>query len=261
MGGNLSQPTSSSHDDDEQYYDDPAEPTRIVRAMLFHLGLPTELVLDIMDLADYHPRIGDGNGPLDPPFALPANKFDPSDYCSACAILQSPPIPGSREDENWRMLRVAWTIEGRDQGWGGDHPGTFDGAWSWYEACILRPTGHSLDEASRLDAALDLHEWLHEHPLHRTTEDVQKALRDDRVGWELVPNSSGCVTWRVQNNRWLPGKTLDPGVVDAEGHGGGGGFVDALRPGDVVVLWMRAMFPGWANHLKEADVEIVYDVR
>ena len=104
----------------QEHYDDPAEPTRRVRALLVHLGLPAELVLEIMDLADYYPRV---STTLREAIALRANAYKSSDNCSAFMYLSGPEVPGPREGEQWRVRSVVWTIDGRDQGWGGDHPG------------------------------------------------------------------------------------------------------------------------------------------
>ena len=65
----------------------------------------------------------------------------------------------------------------------------------------------------------------------------------------------------ASESKWRRGQPLDAEFASVLGCGDGAGFVDALRPGDVVGLWMRAMYPGWTNTIKEAAVEIVYDVR
>ena len=292
MGGGQSLLSSvlqlnDSFEEEPEHYSDPAEPARLVRVLLSRLGLPAELVLDIMDLADYHPRVSAAH---DEPAVLAANRYRHDDHCSALLYLATPPISYPREGESWRVLRVTWMIEGCDQGWGGQRPGerrsacilirsirdihgnavshalvgTFDGAHSWYETSILRPSGP-------FAAPEDLRDFLVNHALCRTPDDIDESLK--QLSWQLVPNPSGGHTWRVQSNRvarreftqytieWLPGCALDAEMVNANGHGDGAGFVDALRPGDVVVLWARAMYPGWKNTVKAASVDIVYDVR
>ena len=87
----------------------------------------------------------------------------------------------------------------------------------------------------------------------------------------LGPNGDDFV-WHVQSNRvanaeferhvveWRSGKVVN---FEAEEHnyGSGAGFLTALRPGDRVGLWMRAMYAGWENQLKAASIELTYDVR
>lgn len=149
--------------------------------------------------------------------------------------------------------------------------GTFHGAFSWYEACILRPrpAGDGLDaEAEDLD-------FLETHNLYRKPDDIQReALHWDLVpnDWDLVPNGDSLV-WRVQSNRvatrefrryvveWRAGQDADAAEAEEHGQGTGAGFLDALKPGDRVGLWVRAMYAGWSNVIREAKVELMYDVR
>ena len=149
--------------------------------------------------------------------------------------------------------------------------GTFEGAYSWYEACIFRADDYAPEtvrtQSEQLDAALYVSD------LHRETPDLNALI--EPVGWSLVLNGEdGKCAWRVQANRvaeatfgryhveWPIGPSV--GVVDGpkeQGYGLGEKFVEALRPGDRVGLLMRAQFPGWENLLRYASVKLVYDVR
>ena len=254
---------------------DPAEPTRQVRAILLHLGLPAELVLDIMELADYYPTFVAERADS---ITVRADQHTRRDYCSALLYLVSPPLPDSKEGESWKAKKVVWVIKGHDQGWGGEHPGwlphgqlrhrlltlpiasgTFHGAYSWYEACIFRPRPGE-------ETADDL-EYLDTHNLYRKPEDVGANIH-----WDLVPNGDSFV-WLVQSNRvarsdfeqhvieWRAGEILDAADAEEHGHGTGTGFVEALRPGDRVGLWVRAVYSGWSNAIAGATIYLMYDVR
>ncbi|KAI0748609.1 hypothetical protein C8Q80DRAFT_1172803 [Daedaleopsis nitida] len=196
-----------------------------------------------------------------------ADRHTPGDNCSALLYLVSPPLPASREGQSWKAKKVTWTIEGRDQGWGGEHPGTFRSAYSWYEACIFRPVPTPDGSARPYGAERT---FLETHNLFRETADVKGKLEE--IGWTLVPNGdSDQFVWQVQSNRvaqadfaryvveWGPTGTgnVAPADQDEHGSGAGTGFLDALQPGDRVGLWMRAMYVGWANHLRKATVELV----
>ncbi|KAI1791634.1 hypothetical protein LXA43DRAFT_387959 [Ganoderma leucocontextum] len=253
-----------------EVYDDPTEPARRVRGMLSELGLPAELVLDIMDLADYHPTVSIEREKL---VKLRADEHTPGDSCSSRLYLIGPPIPGGKEDENWRMRKVTWYLEGRDQGWGGEQPGTFNGAWSWYEACIFRPdpSPDSLETAKMQNEHLDA--FMDTYYLYRNTPDMVPVLEQHRVGWSLVPTDEGKVVWHVQSNKvaekeygthtvkWRDGLSVDAADAKVHGCGDGRGFVEALRPGDRVGLLMHAQYPGWQNTLRHASVELMYEVR
>lgn len=110
----------------------------------------------------------------------------------------------------------------------------------------------------------------YENNMYRKTSDVQDRLRE--MNWSLVPNG-GDFVWHIQSNRvrareferhtieWEAGEVADTEDAIARGCGDGAGFLDALRPGDRVGLWVRAMYPGWENHVMEAGVWLMYDVR
>ena len=148
----------------------------------------------------------------------------------------------------------------------------FESSSSWYEACIFRPTDE-LEEFARRDSDALL-AFVRAHCPCRTTEDSGSLLARTQSGGDLIPNPAGGVGWPVQYNRvarpeferytveWLPEPAPDEEFARTQfGCGSGAGFIDVLRPGDVVGLWMRAMYRGWSNTVKEGAVEIVYDVR
>lgn len=116
MGALQSRHVSSSDKDDG----DPAQPVREVRALLSQLGLPAELVFEIMDLAEYYPTV---YAQREKVVQLRSDRHTRQNHCSSLLYLISPPIPGGLEGENWRMRKVTWTVEGRDQGWGGQFLG------------------------------------------------------------------------------------------------------------------------------------------
>ena len=275
MGG--SQSSLSSH---QVTSTDPAEPTREVRAMLLHRGLPVELVLDTMELAEYHPTVTTERTDT---VTVNASQFEGGNYCSSLLYFVSPPLPSGKGGENWKAKKVVWVIEGHDQGWGEEVPGSsppvalamrrllthslpmriipgiYDGASSWYEACIFRPR-HGEDTADDLN-------FLSTHNLYRVPTDVQGKTR-----WDLADDGNTS-TWVVQNNRvarsdlethiveWKAGEVMDSRYAREHGHGTGQGFLATLRPGDRVGLWLRAQYPGWSNTLARAAVHITYDVR
>ena len=119
MGVHQSTPVD---EDEMKVYDEPTEPVRQVRYMLSKLGLPAELALEVMDLADYHPTVSIECKDL---IQVPADAHTGGDHCSGSVRLYfiSPPLPAAGEGEDWRMRKVTWYIEGRDQGWRGKEPG------------------------------------------------------------------------------------------------------------------------------------------
>lgn len=143
--------------------------------------------------------------------------------------------------------------------------GTFDGAFSWYEATIIRPTSSAdaaSDHASRTLASC----WDTLNRPYCSPETARALLTS--LGYTFVEagGDSG-LAWFVQRNRVARASyaryhikwSADDAVLPP-GSGPGAGFLEALRPGDVVALWMRATYPGWANFLRAASVKVLYDV-
>lgn len=170
--------------------------------------------------------------------------------------------------------------------------GSFEGAYSWFEASIFRrvaaaehPGEYSEDDTVARGLSLrDL--------LVGPTKTLRDALEERyctpasilpflaEFGYTPVTHPSGpdgqeSMVWPVQRNRvahptfahyhveWRAPADPDADVAERareRGCGSGAGFLETLRPGDVVALWMRAQYPGWANHVNDASVKVLYDV-
>ncbi|OSD08373.1 hypothetical protein PYCCODRAFT_1462613 [Trametes coccinea BRFM310] len=248
---------------------------RAVRALLARLGLPAELVLKIIDEAEYYPAM---RASLRGSRTLRAidDCQRPGGSCAARLCLVAPPLPGPAQDETWRVRRVAWDLDGRDQGWGGEAPGTFRGAYSWYEACIIRPlpTADNAPTSAEDGPAADidgLAQWFAAARKYCAPKDARPDL--EAIGYTLVPNGrTDAFVWLVQRNRvavkqfahyrveWAAGQHVDSADAEENGRGTGEGFLETLQPGDRLAMWMRAQYPGWANTVTAPSVEVLYDV-
>ena len=70
---------------------------------------------------------------------------------------------------------------------------------------------------------------------------------------------SHTVTWGWQDNIHPDSSGGDE--LKAQGRGratGTGEFVRSLKVGDVVDFWVKARFPGWANHVHRAAVDVYW---
>ena len=238
----------------------PPEPTRPftptyadvcrARAVLKTLKLPTELVLSILEHAQYWPveRISRSGGTV----LARAGMNNPS---AATLCLEANPYStpivkeASLGGETAKIKRIDFDITSRDQGWTSENTqGTFSTS-SWLEVSILR-------DASNINSLLPtprlVNTWI-SSPMDYHTNMVGR-------GWSLVkrPESAlqgpqggeGHFAWYLQGNRVMAGTqdyhvSWDEGglcEVDEgnEGAGSGEGFLDALEPGDRVLVWARA---------------------
>ena len=90
-----------------------------VRSILSSFNIPTELVLRIMDIAEYHPTV---RAERSDNLMTAAGHNYHTDACWAAQLyLVSEPLPRSPDDLFWRVKKVSWELEGHDQGWTTSH--------------------------------------------------------------------------------------------------------------------------------------------
>ncbi|KAI0332563.1 hypothetical protein GY45DRAFT_1433008 [Cubamyces sp. BRFM 1775] len=233
------------------------------------LGLPAELALAIVEEAEYYPVVrGERRGAQRILRAL--QDCPQGGNCAAQLCVLTPVILGGTPRERCKIKRVTWTIESHDQGWGGEVPGTYRSAFSWYEATIVRPRSTAVKDglADGTVRPEDIMHWKYCSP-----RDARGDLAV--IGLSLVPvpdTDPESFVWLVKRNRvarshfvryrieWSAGENLDPAEAEGAGCGTGVGFIESLRPGDRIGLWMCAQYNGWANFVKAASVEVMYDV-
>ncbi|PIL24420.1 hypothetical protein GSI_14174 [Ganoderma sinense ZZ0214-1] len=244
-----------------------------VRSILSSLNIPMELVLHIMAIAEYCPTLRTQRPDT---VKIAAGLYHNTEACWAAKLyLVSPPLPRAPEDTLfWRVRKVTWELEGRDQGRSNQRRGEYRGACSWYDACIFRPL--QAQAAEGIQNFADLTEI---DGIDRTFTDPRRGMFAVQellgaAGWTMVPHGdSNELTWRLQNNRIADSRykrhvfewSVDRRGVAADAkHRGscdGEGFVEALRPGDRIGIWMRAQYRGWKCHTKMASVSVMYEFR
>ena len=118
----ISQSHSHSHHSDRPMSDSEAvSRTSVseVRSILSSLNTPTELVLHIMDNADYCPVLC---AERSDEVQIAAGHGENTNACWAAKLyLISQPLTRSPEDQFWRVKKVMWELEGHDQGWTTSH--------------------------------------------------------------------------------------------------------------------------------------------
>ncbi|KAK2777052.1 hypothetical protein FQN52_003235 [Onygenales sp. PD_12] len=247
-------PNAHSHEPPQPFFPEPAD-VGAARGILKSVGpgLPTELADMILDRADYHVKDRKVFNPgVGAETIVYSNK-------GSTLVLQAPPIRKIEQQgpelRDLKIKAVRFKLESHDQGWGGDQgtQGTYSSAWSWFEASIIRRC-----PVSDVDPLTPASQW------SRVPEEWAPYYK--RMGWDFVRDENDKVRlWPVQKNKvatkktetheivWSPG-----GSFEGPGSGSGEGFVSSLRPGDVIQLWARAMFPGWVNYVITAAVEVDY---
>ncbi|KAI5467962.1 hypothetical protein BGZ63DRAFT_372621 [Mariannaea sp. PMI_226] len=183
------------------------------------------------------------------------------------------------------VRKIIFSIRSHDQGWGGErgNPGTYMGAWTWFEAGLERfDADQTCDpqctydiryksESTRapplpLCALRPLYPDVERDPEHPDRFRYHHPLMRDEKH-EIVRNRTASRNWedRVITWRWTDHFKRDseeamkrdmeqgwgPETMDGE-------FVRSLKMGDVVTVWAKARFPGWANHIEKVKIEIFW---
>ena len=98
---------------------------------------------------------------------------------------------------------------------------------------------------------------------------VQRAALPERAcNTDLEPQWEGSHSWFLQANMLANKSEAIHEVVwgrqgtseGGEGAGKGEGFVEMLRPGDRIIVWVRATRMNWANKVKSVKMEVRYTI-
>lgn len=120
------------------------------------------------------------------------------------------------------VQQIVFTIESHDQGWSNYKAwhGTYQQSYTWFEAQLFA-SGHT--------------EALAERPvIMRNVHASQRVYRHSIVWQADMPNSTYDSESRAIEN-----------------------WVRRLEPGDKVAVVPRAVYPGWANHVKSVQIDIL----
>lgn len=235
------------------------------RALLGSRRLPTELVLQVLDYAQYWPTY-EYTAHIHEPIVATARgaRLAVATLCCDTSILDNPVIQESRGcGEQCKIKSIQFDIASRDQGWTSQHShGTFSTS-SWTEVSILR------------GASGDIPQQIHScgmYDLINSPRDFHETMADR--GWSLVkrPESAlqgpqdgeGDFAWYLQGNRVARPKEeyhivwTEDGSWGNQGAGTGEGFVRELQDGDRILIWARAKYPGWQCEVESVTITVKY---
>ncbi|KAF2474454.1 uncharacterized protein BDR25DRAFT_281405 [Lindgomyces ingoldianus] len=277
---------------------------RKARNLLFQLGLPTELVLEILDHARYWPEVTHQS--------IADCHLRDNDWTLAFSVAHLyffSQLPGSEHTQPANQIRkireIEFLIVSHDQGWTTeDTSGTYDTS-SWFEASIFRPKSCMPSRYDSFDKGVrEFLDCVHKKDVW--TDPERAALDFADWGWNMVPRPSGdmepqrlhCpemakivyaegyvpasteegrLAWWLQGNQVARGTEVfdgdmvkryrvvwgckkNPRWQGNEGAGKGDGFVDSLRTGDVVGVWVRAKRRGWENRVCGVRMTLRYTI-
>ncbi|CAI6339075.1 unnamed protein product [Periconia digitata] len=225
---------------------------RAVRAVLKTVGLPTELVLEILEHADYEPVLSISNTN---PVKASARMGRNSVHARPCLAVAIPSVhttqePGARSPKT-KVKEIEFVFHSQDQGWADENtPGSFHTS-SWLEVSIIRPSDQTSSFTSHTP-------FLWQSRL-RTAEDLELELQKNRATFVRRPSAiaqgaqggEAPLSWFLQANRVCEPDDYrvlwtSNGHQGNEGSGSGEGLLEVLQERDVLVVWTRAKYPGWS---------------
>ncbi|CBX98218.1 hypothetical protein IAQ61_010315 [Plenodomus lingam] len=236
------------------------------RALLRTLDLPTELVLQILDYAQYWP-VYEYSSHIPREASAETRHFRPcvATVCYEAAIFDNVIYDDIRKSgERCQVKSVEFEVVSRDQGWTSQNTqGTFE-TTSWTEVSIMRDTTGKPHRSCNFTL-----EGIYDSPAS-----LHARLADQERDWELVkrPESAsmgpqdgeGHFAWYLQGNCVAAGNReyhvswTGDGFQGNEGSGTGEGFVRELKDGDRILIWARAKYPGWQCHVDYIKIVVRY---
>jgi hypothetical protein len=223
------------------------------RAILKTLNLPTELVLQVLDHAQYWPQHTFLTSSEKPQIAAArGGRSSHAVLCLDASIFNNAIVDPIRESgETFKVKAVEFECVSRDQGWTSEPTqGTFATS-SWVEVSILR--SDSVDNVHSPGPRF-MNTWI------SSPSDLHQSVAQQ--GWRLVnrpetaeqgpQGGEGAFAWFLQGNRVAVGETgvryrvvwAEDGNEGNEGAGSGEGFLKELKDGDRVLVWARAKVCG-----------------
>ncbi|KAL4798188.1 hypothetical protein BDV19DRAFT_357226 [Aspergillus venezuelensis] len=232
-------------------------------------GLPTEVVDMIIDAAEYWPST---EATLEGVVHISKDK-DQALVCTAPLCYDektldspSPKVLPHRAVHPCR--KILFTIASHDQGGyterclaAADRPPVYNGTFTWFDAEII----HKAHEPSQ---QRDIHEKMHPEQIQARHFGPGDPL--------LLPRGNALQRNRARNPRakrhrvvWhhlddVEAEAPEAGDLERETGRGRDTFngeqVRTMEIGDSIVVWARARFPGWTNHVDELSVRVFWAV-
>ena len=189
--------------------------------------------------------------------------------------------------------KVVFTIRSHDQGWGGSSSdkGRYRGSFTWFDVGLERMVACREGKFShaRTDSALlnfignpetstdeDTDTLDVEHPIVLTTRRILPAIQQaDELEFALLSDKTclqknktainrfqdHTITWRATDD--VHPESIEGDALEEQGRGRAsltGEFVRNLKVGDIITVWAKARFPGWANIVTDVKVDVYWAV-
>ncbi|GAA5893704.1 uncharacterized protein JCM6883_003610 [Sporobolomyces salmoneus] len=254
--GNLNSNTRRGADEaDKQGLKPSVRDTRYVAALLVRAKkVPVELVIDILELADYTAKMTTSS----------ARQYNVqagwSGNRQSVAILQTRPIPSIPDvsDENAiRGIRVY--TDAHDQGFSSfpEHHNTREASSSWFELALVRspllPVGPSTATDSQNEDSMPGTLPTSDDPPRPLTAQTNRLPVWQTVSRIRLYSNLHAVrefnSYSITLEKRQRGRSEGDETEQDE-------FMRLVRPGDRLVLYAMAQYPAWSNTVRECRIEV-----
>ena len=160
--------------------------------------------------------------------------------------------------------KIEFQLWSHDQGWGGGHPGTYQASYTWFDVSTQNLqtsifSGNTIEWPSSL-----LFEQSGGELCSIPTDPKPHIPADTTLQRNVVAKGETTVhtiVWHYLDSydkdsaeaREAANQGRGPGTLD-------GRFVRSMQVGDCIILWVRARFPGWENHVEKAKITVYWMV-
>ncbi|KIY66424.1 hypothetical protein CYLTODRAFT_431794 [Cylindrobasidium torrendii FP15055 ss-10] len=225
--------------------------------------LPLELIDTILDCAEYWPCVH-AERALDVVARAKRGRHPHAAPNAEYVYLVTKRIP----PEAKVVQKVVYNITSHDQGWGGEERdrGTHGGSWTWFEAANIRAPEDAepwwVDAAEhRFPVDLDVPDHAEEDAAASLKAEVRSPNPEtpDKSRWTITTNLTAVGSYTTHTLTWTREDSDDSDDL-TEHQKLGAKFVRLLDVGDRVALIARARYPGWANHIRSATIDVYFSV-
>ncbi|GLI80611.1 hypothetical protein PoHVEF18_008966 [Penicillium ochrochloron] len=212
-----------------------------VRGFLqWRLGVPVEIVDQIIDTAEYWP---------------------------STTATMAPPEEGThriiRKDRDQVLLKTVPLCYDR-KGPGRINENMYEHSWTWFDAEVIRGAHEKKMYVDGEEQVL-LDNEKGETAIPREPDDPLLLPTEHKVqvnGARVSEVQDVEIVWDSEDNV-QPDSPAALDIEQTKGRGRAtldGRFVREMQVGDSIALWARARFPGWSNHVYRASVTVYWAV-
>ncbi|KAJ5166586.1 uncharacterized protein N7482_005367 [Penicillium canariense] len=245
-----------------------------VRFLLQRIGaLPTEIVDEIIDAAEYWPSTTTTMASADDESHRIIRKDRDQVLVKTVPLCydrteleQSPDNPRSLPHRSRHQVcrKIVFRLSSHDQGPGQVRPNMYHESWTWFDAEVIRGA-HAKNMFANGEEQELLEDEKGEYTKHFGPDDrllLPHANKLQSNGGRCYERQDVEIIWHYQDD--IEADSPEASLIESrKGRGRAtldGRVVREMEVGDSIAVWARARFPGWSNHVYGASVTVFWAI-